>query len=535
MSQQSRAETTVVNPRLGLAGWWRWFWRQLTSMRTALLLLLLLAIAAIPGSLVPQRSADPNGVTAYFADNPELAPVLDSLQLFDVYSSAWFSAIYLLLFVSLIGCVVPRVKFHWDALRSAPPRTPANLTRLPAHEAFIVTGTPEVVIERAHALLKRQGYRTVRYDEPATTARGAKAADSSTRGRLSVSAERGYARETGNLLFHGALVGVLIAVGFGGGAGFAGQRVIYEGQAFTNTLLAYDTFNPGRWFDASSLTPYTVTLDSFNVTYEEQNQDAIGQPLDYTANVTTQLKGEVPQPAEIKVNEPLRFGNTDIYLLGNGYAPQVTVRNPEGTIVFRDTIPFLPQDTNLTSVGVVKVPDGLDEQLGLVGFFYPTVSAGHSGAFFSMYPDLIDPMLTFNVWKGDLGLNEGIPRSVYALDTAGMTKLTGQQTTLPSLELKPGETVALPEGLGTVTFDGVKRFVSLDVHNDPAQIWVLFFALLSLGSLLFSLFIPRRRVWVAVTQADKSSSTVTIAALARGDDVTLDDRVRELGELIRRA
>jgi cytochrome c biogenesis protein len=116
-----------------------------------------------------------------------------------------------------------------------------------------------------------------------------------------------------------------------------------------------------------------------------------------------------------------------------------------------------------------------------------------------------------------------------------MTKLTGQQTALPSLELKSGETVALPDGLGTVTFDGVKRFVSLDIHNDPAQIWVLFFALLSLGSLLFSLFIPRRRVWVAVTQADKSNSTVTIAALARGDDVTLDDRVRELGELIRRA
>jgi cytochrome c biogenesis protein len=283
------------------------------------------------------------------------------------------------------------------------------------------------------------------------------------------------------------------------------------------------------------LTPYTVTLDSFNVIYEEQNQDAIGQPLDYTANVTTQLKGDVPQQAEIKVNEPLRFGNTDIYLLGNGYAPQVTVRDMEGTIVFRDTIPFLPQDTNLTSVGVVKVPDGLNEQLGLVGFFYPTVSAGHSGAFFSMYPDLIDPMLTFNVWKGDLGLNEGIPRSVYALDTSGMTKLTGQQTALASLELKPGETVSLPDGLGTVTFDGVKRFVSLDIHNDPAQIWVLFFALLSLGSLLFSLFIPRRRVWVAVTQADKSSSTVNIAALARGDDVTLDDRVRELGELIRRA
>ena len=153
--------------------------------------------------------------------------------------------------------------------------------------------------------------------------------------------------------------------------------------------------------------------------------------------MTVQLKDQAPEATTIKVNEPLRFGNTDIYLLGNGYAPQVTVRDTTGEVVFRDTIPFLPQDKNLTSVGVVKLPDGLTEQIGLVGFFYPTVSEGHSGAFFSMYPDLIDPMLTFNVWKGDLGLNEGVPRSVYALDTSKMTKLTGQKTDLASLELRP--------------------------------------------------------------------------------------------------
>jgi cytochrome c biogenesis protein len=522
MSLQS-SSTTVTNPSLGFVGWLRWFWRQLTSMRTALLLLLLLAIAAIPGSLVPQRAADPNGVTQYFANNEELAPVLDAFQLFDVYSSAWFSAIYLLLFVSLIGCVVPRVKYHWDALRSDPPRTPANLNRLPAHTEFESTDAPEVVIENAHALLKRQGYRAVRYD---STGAG--------KNRLTVSAERGYVRETGNLLFHGALVGVLIAVGFGGGFGFAGQRVIYEGQAFTNTLLAYDSFNPGRWFSASTLTPYTVTLDSFTTVYEEQNQNAIGQPTDYTANVTTQLKGEEPTQAVIKVNEPLRFGDTDIYLLGNGYAPQITVRDADGGVVFRDTIPFLPQDTNLTSVGVVKLPDGLPEQLGLVGFFYPTVSEGHSGAYFSMYPDLIDPLLSFNVWKGDLGLNEGVPRSVYALDTTSMTKLTGQKTSLDSLEMRPGETVDLPEGLGSVTFDGVKKFVSLDIHNDPAQGWVLVFALLSLGSLLFSLFIPRRRIWVAVSPSGSTGSIVQIAALARGDDATLGDRVRELSDEMRK-
>lgn len=96
----------IRGPQLGIRGWLRFLWRQLTSMRTALLLLLMLAVAAVPGSLVPQRSSDPNGVVQYRVDHPDLYPVVDALQGFDVFTSVWFSSIYLLLFVSLIGCVL---------------------------------------------------------------------------------------------------------------------------------------------------------------------------------------------------------------------------------------------------------------------------------------------------------------------------------------------------------------------------------------------------------------------------------------------
>jgi cytochrome c biogenesis protein len=198
----------------------------------------------------------------------------------------------------------------------------------------------------------------------------------------------------------------------------------------------------------------------------------------------------------------------------------VTVRDPAGNVVYQESVPFLPQDRNLTSVGVVKLPDGLNQQVGLIGFFYPTVNEGHAGASFSMYPDLLDPMLTFNVYVGDLGLNDGVPRSVYALDTSKLTKLTGTKTNLPSLELRPGETAQLPNGLGSVSFETVKRFASLDVHRDPAQGWVLVFALAAVAGLLTSLFIPRRRVWISA-RTQGSGVEVQYAALARGDDPTL--------------
>ena len=524
-------DAKIVNPNLGVVGWLRWFWRQLTSMRTALLLLLLLAIAAVPGSLVPQRSSDPNGVSQYFVDHKDTAPILDQFQMFDVYSSAWFSAIYLLLFVSLIGCVLPRTKHHIEALRAQPPVTPANLVRLPAYAKLSISGkSAEEVLEAARKVLKADRYRVARYDRAA----GGKG-KLKTEAAITVSAERGYMRETGNLIFHFALVGVLIAVGFGGGFGFAGQRAIYEGQAFTNSLIAFDSFNPGRFFNSSSLPPYTIQLDKFTAVYEEQNSNAIGQPVDFTAEVTTQIKGEQPQKQTIKVNEPLRIAGTDVYLLGNGYAPTVTVRDPEGNVVFTDSVNFLPQDKNLTSLGVIKLPDGLAEQVGLIGFFYPTVSAGHSGAFFSMYPDLIDPRLTLDVYAGDLGLDEGIPRSVYALDTEDMTKLAGRKAPQKSLEFKIGDTVELPNGLGTVTFDGVKRFVSLDIHRDPTQGWVLVFALSALGGLLISLFIPRRRMWVSVTENADGSVTAECAGLARGDDPALEGAVIALKDKLERA
>lgn len=519
----------ITSPALGVTGWLRWGWRQLTSMRTALLLLLLLAIAAVPGSLVPQRGADPNGVTQYFTDNPDLAPVLDSLQLFDVYSSVWFSAIYILLFISLIGCVIPRTQHHARALRARPPRTPARLSRLEHHreltwsapEGEAAASVAARVVETATAQLRKAGYRVERYDT-----------DRPGRTVFSVSAERGYARETGNLIFHAALVGVLIAVGVGGGFTYTGQTVIIAGNTFTNTLLDYTSFNPGRFVNEDQLSPYAITLDEFEVSYVSPGLPGAGQAGDFVAKVTTSRIGEASTPGEVRVNHPLDVSGDRIYLMGNGYAPTITVRNAAGEVVYSESVPFLPQDKNLTSLGVVKVPDGLPEQVGLVGFFYPTAQPLDTGALTSVFPALVYPELTLNVYAGDLGIDDGTPRSVYTLDPTGMRQLTGGETGVDSIQLLPGESAELPAGLGSITFEDesastasgepVKRYVSLSIHRDSAAFWVLVFASLSTAGLLAALFIPRRRMWVSATVTGQSIA-VEYAALARGDDPGLAD------------
>ena len=530
----------IAQPKLGLVGYLRFFWRQLTSMRTALFLLLLLAIAAVPGSLFPQRSSDPNGVTLYFTNNKALAPVLDKLQLFDVYTSAWFSAIYLLLFISLIGCVIPRTTHHIKALASQPPKTPARLERLSAFSAFEVVagetdaaGAPITVasaVESARAVLRKSGYRVRLFG-------------ASSGGELSASAERGYLRETGNLVFHIALIGILLSVGVGGGFGYTGQKVLVVGQAFANVRLTFDSFIPGRFFADSDLAPYRLILNDFSVRYEEQNLNAYGQPIDYAAKVTTYDGAGTASTAVIKVNDPLRIGGNEIYLLGNGYAPKITVKDPEGNIVFTEAVPFLPQDANLTSLGVVKIPDGLASQIGMRGFFYPTAASLATGALASTHPDLRNPELSLFVYKGDLGIDKGVPKSVYSLDTDKMTEIAGRKSAVAAIKLKPGESAAIPGGLGTITFDNtapksdpgnreksVPRFASLDVHRDPTQGWVLFFAICVLGGLLTSLFIPRRRVWVKAIELADGTLRLEYAGLARGEDPGLEAAVGEIAK-----
>jgi cytochrome c biogenesis protein len=484
-------------------------------MRTALFLLLLVAFAAVPGSLVPQQTSDPNGVIQYKADNPGWSKVLDFLGVFNTYSSIWFSAIYILLFISLIGCIIPRTMHHINALRTPPPRTPARLDRLPG---FLRTENATVAdedvtdgVDAARKLLRSSGYRVRVFDGE------------------SVSAERGYLRETGNLIFHIALVGILVAVGIGGSFIWTGQKVIPVGQSFANTLSDYDSISPGRWFSPDSLEPYKLTVTRFDVKYERKNLNAYGDIIDYTAYVRASEPGQKTVNETIKVNSPLRIGDTDVYLLSNGYAPVVTVRNPAGKVVYTQPVPFLPQDANYTSEGVIKVPDGLAKEIGMIGFFYPTQcdTSTCGQAPVSVDPSLTNPVLTLQVYTGSLGLNSGKPVNAYSLDTDKMKIIAGQGSGKPGLTLRPGSKVKLPDGLGTIELSKVVRYVGLDIHHDPTQLWVLSFAVLVFLGLITGLFIPRRRVWIKAVRRG-GSVHYEYAGLARGEDPRLDDAVAEI-------
>jgi cytochrome c biogenesis protein len=478
-------------PELGLTGLLRFAWRQLTSMRTALILLMLLGIASIPGSLIPQRTSNPIAVRDFLQQKPGLSIWYERFSLFDVYSSPWFSAIYILLFISLIGCVLPRTLEHFHAMRAQPPLTPRNLNRMEFHSTF--EGNQESL---AKALLwfKKNRFRIRQEGD-------------------SISAEKGFLRETGNLLFHLSLIFILIGVSLGSLYGLRGEAIVNVGERFVNVPTSYDTLALGKLTKDSDLPEFTIKVDKFIAQYNPKTS----APLDYTANVTTTIGG-VSKSQVIKVNSPLTFGSTRVYLQANGYSPIVTVRDSQGSVAFQGPVTFLPQDGNLRSIGSIKVPDAIPE-VGFVSSFLPTYSRSADQGGISIYPQLLDPRLLFSVWSGDLGLNSGIPQSVYRIDTTDMKNLG-----LGSLKL--GESFDYPGG--TITLEGVVPWINLQFVDDRGKGFALFGGIFAILGLLSSLYGRHRRIWVRI-----NGSQVEVAGLAKNNAPGLESEIARLVESVK--
>jgi len=480
-------------------------WRGLTSMRTALILLFLLALAALPGALLPQRSLNEQKVNEYLGEHGWWGTLLDRLQFFDVYSSVWFSAIYLLLMVSIIGCLVPRTSDYVRSMRAKPVLTPRNLARLPHHEHGHTADDVETVMATTRNRLR--GWRIVEREEPG--------------GARSISAERGFLRETGNLAFHFGMLGVIIA--FAGGAlySYEGQVIVLaDGSEFCNSgIYNFDSFNPGLRVDGTELNPFCVRVNDFHAEFKN------GQPIAYEAGIDYQSGDALTtgdwQPYDLAVNSPLRTAGDRLYLLGHGFAPTFTVTFPDGqsrthTIQWRpvDQTTYLSQGaTKFEEPGITDPVERRENQLAVTGLFAPT-PAMHGSVLSSAGPELNNPTVAVDIMRGDLGVDSGRGQSIFEIDQSMVD--SGRLDRVARENLEVGQSVTLDDGT-KVSFDGVERFVSLQVSHDPTQNWVLGFAVVMFVGLGASLFIKRRRLWVRAAPDGERRTVVEVGGLARTD------------------
>lgn len=487
-SLTARPRTTV---RQSLAA----VWRSLRSMRTALILLMLMAVAAIAGSLVPQVGVADARIAQMFEEHPARSTFYKYFGLFDVYGSWWFTLITVLLFVSLVACLIPRTRAMVRSL-AARPQPARELDSMRCYAEREVADAPTVVLARADRLLRRRLFRISR--------------SRSERGELTqIAADKGLARELGSLLFHWSFLLIVLGIVIGKGTGFTGYAVLTEGETWVEAHANYDgNILEGRMFNESH-TGAQVRLVDFEATYRES-----GQAERFSSKVElTSGDGEQVRSADIRVNHPASIDGVRFYQYAYGWAPVISVRDGDDTL-FDGPVQFsqasAPEGVDQRAMpwtGAVKLSSP-EPQVGIEFVLWPDVGApivaGQTGRPVPVL-EPTDPVLTYKVYEGDLRL-ELLQREA-ELDTTAMREIGGGLVPVGGtavIEIEGADASA--DGL-VVGFPELKEYTILQVNRDRGIGLMLAAAIFIMVGLLPALYTGRRKLWV---QAEPAGAGATL-------------------------
>jgi len=485
-------------------------WRTLRSMRTALILLLLLAVAAVAGSLVPQVGVADARIASIFRDHPLRAEIYSRIGLFDVYGSWWFTLIYSLLLVSLLACLLPRTRaLVRNALTRPVPSRELGSMRHYAERS--VPADPDRAISGARRVLRRRLFRVSRPN-----------------GQPALAADKGLAREAGSLLFHWSFFLILVGLIYGKGTGFTGQAVIPEGRCWTEAHANYDgAVREGRFFNEDH-SGAQVCVEDFEDRYR-----STGQPMDFvTRAVLLDAEGGPPRPVDIRVNHPAEVDGVRFFQFGYGWAPVIDVRVDgeliaSGPVAFQqDPAPEGVSPLQLPWRGVVKLPT-LEPQVGLEFQLWPDSRAliqllqtGQAPAMTNVF----DPVMTYTAYRGDLHADR--VQSVASLDK-------GDLTVWRKGALGAGRTESLGDGI-TISFPDLRQYTVLRVARDRGTWIMLVAATLILVGLLPALYTSRRKLWVEA-EPDGAGTVLRVGGFALQRKSQFEEEFGRLVEKLARA
>ena len=479
-----------MTPRQSLA----LVWRTLRSMRTALVLLLMLAAASVAGSLIPQEPNTPLRVAQFQAAHPLAGKVYDAFGFFNVFGSWWFTLITVLLFTSLLACLMPRTRATFRAIRQKPVQA-REIDAFRHYAERAVGADPDAAIAGSRSALRRRMFRVARAD-----------------GRPALAADKGVLREAGSLLFHWAFILVLVGVIVGKGTGYSGRAVVIEGQTWVDAGPNYDgQIRTGRYF-TNDFSGIGIHLDSFADTYRQS-----GIPMDFVSRV--ELLGPSGSPIrsqDIRVNHPAQVGDLRIFQFGFGWAPVVDMRL-DGRVIASGPVAFVqsvapagvPQ-LALPWEGVVMLPS-LDPQAAVRLELWPDsrafIAQREIGQPIAM-TQAFEPFMRFTVYRGPLA-----SPSPASLDTSGMrVQARGIVGAGQQVDLETGRQATGASRL-TVAFPQLRKYSVFQVTRDSGVPIVLVAAILILLGLLPALYTSRRKIWVRA-ERDGAETVLKVGGFA---------------------
>jgi cytochrome c biogenesis protein len=456
-------------------------------MRTALILLLFLALGAVAGSLVPQEEVSPLRVASMFRDHPLRARIYDALGLFHVYGSLWFTLLYSLLLVSLAACLFPRTRALVRNVLSRP-QPARELESMRHYAARSVAAPPSSVIASSRRILKRRLFRVSARDG-------------------TVAADKGLAREAGSLLFHWSFFLVLLGIVYGKGTGFTGQAVVTEGGTWVEAHANYDgNIREGKFFDEHHA-GIGIHVEDFSARFHPD-----GVPADFITRATLlDPDGRPVGTVDIRVNHPAEIEGVKIYQFGYGWAPVIDVTRDGKPLTSGPVVCRQPTATEgvdqmaLPWLCVVKLPT-LEPQVGIEFRLWPDSRALQSLA--AGGPPLPmreehDPVLTFTAYEGNLHADE--LQSIAELDKRDLAVWKRDVVGVH-------ETADLGDGLA-ISFPELRQYSVLQLSRDRGLTIMLVAAILILMGLLPALYTSRRRLWVRA-EAGGNGTVLQIAGFA---------------------
>ncbi len=258
-------------------------WKFLASAKLAIALLVILAVASILGTLLPQGEP----ASTYFEHfRPAVAKLILAAQLDHLYTSVWYLALLFGLALNLIVCSLDRFPKTWKMIRRSPDPDGLHLPKLSLRREIYTGLSPEAVMEAARRAAKSLG-------PPVEGKAGANSE------KTIFFAQSGGWSRLGAYVIHLSLL-ILFAAGMITGlAGFKGFVTIHEGEAVDALVL-----KGGREVPLG----FTVRLDKF--TFERYPN---GAPKTYRSDLTFIVDGKEVRKAAVEVNDPVTFGRITFY------------------------------------------------------------------------------------------------------------------------------------------------------------------------------------------------------------------------------
>ncbi|WP_028206534.1 cytochrome c biogenesis protein ResB [Paraburkholderia nodosa] len=293
----------------------------ISSMRFAIALLVVLAIASIIGTVLTQDDPYPNYVNQF---GPFWADIFRSLSLYTVYSAWWFMTILGFLVVSVSLCVIRNAPKMLADMKSWKDKVREGSLRAFHHkgEFAVEGGTREQTAAMLGKLAGRMGYRFVTRESDGATL---------------IAAKRGALTKIGYIFAHLAIVIICLGGLLDSNLPIKFQMWLFDKTPIRSNAVINDiapehrlsqsnpTFRGYAWVpegqfvstailnqpDGSLIQdlPFSIQLNKFIVDYY-----STGMPKLFASDIVViDHKTGQRVPARIEVNEPFEYDGVSIY------------------------------------------------------------------------------------------------------------------------------------------------------------------------------------------------------------------------------